>query len=111
MLKTIFKISSLILTLFVIGFSVYLFIYKNSRKSLKLNKNQCSSICTETGKSCVLWNDDDQKCYSGYCKNVDQNNFQCIDRGDKNMLQNWQKSSLIISSIILVLCLFGYYST
>lgn len=113
MLKTFLGVLSIILSLFLIIFGVYLYIYLHSRKTVKLEKNQCTSSCDKNnnGRSCVVWNESDQKCYPGQCYYDDFNkNYICRElNDDKNDFEQWQKNVLISSSIIFVLCVIVYF--
>lgn len=104
MLKTFLGVLSIILALFLIIFGVYVYTYLHSRKTVKLEKNQCTSSCENNIGSCVIWNQADQKCYPGSC-GFDK---LCYETGNKNDFEQWQKNVLISSSIVFVLCFTAY---
>ena len=96
--------------IFLIIFGVYVYFVFQSRKTVKLEKKQCTSRCDNLLGSCVVWNEADQKCYPGECEySDDKKYYYCEENYDKNRLEDWQKNVLISSSIVFVLCVISYF--
>ena len=112
MLKTFLGVLRIILALFLIIFGIYVYIYLKSRKTVKLEKNHCTSSCDKNNNDiCIVWNEVEQKCYPGVCQYDDTNHYcsEWNNNKGKNSLEEWQKNVLMSSSIVFGLCVISYF--